>query len=280
MLIIPGLIRQNVGNATVADWLMGCWQRRSITFADGREDVVSSVFWLQTASHYGDLRVPSGRIDLSHRENLADCTIDELIALAQQQSSGGICRLSGNQAVWHGGLRFHACDAWPEPGDLRRTGPCLMEFAPSGAYVEDWRLQPQSSGPFLSLRLLSERDLTHGRTLRHDGLLVQAGEHVMLMLERMFVLPRQTALTELILEYRNDRDMLIKLLDLQCSYAIRSRSGADSDFVIRKSTLPFFEGHTLDGFGPLRPDGTIIQRTGQSERCWRIETACFESEIC
>jgi hypothetical protein len=179
--------------------------------------------------------------------------------------------------VWQGGLRFHAHDAWPEPGDLRRTGPCLMEFAPSGAYVEDWRLQPGSAGPFLSLRLLSETDLRHGHILRDNGLLVQAGDHVMLVLGRRVAIPRRAPLSELVNEFRGDKNQLSALLDLQCSYAVRS--GPAAGFVIGKSTLPFVEGQPLDSFSPPQQDGTVIQLTGHSKRCWRIETIYGQAEI-
>jgi hypothetical protein len=270
--IIPDITQANpvvtATAATVPDWLMGCWRRRSITFADGSEESDGTVIWLQTASHYADLRIPAGRIDLSHRECLQDCTIDELIALAHQQSSGGICELNDGRARWRGGLRFHAFDAWPEAGDLRRVGSCLIEFAESGTYVEDWRLQDDSGGPFISCELVAERDPASNTTLRNNGLLVRAGRHAVLIRDRAVALPRQAPLAELVLDYRRDKSMLVQLLDLECSYA--RCSGADNEFVIYRSTLPFREGWAIDGFGELRQDGTMLQTTQSTELCWRL----------
>lgn len=235
------------------------------------------MLWLQTASHYGDLRIPAGRIDLTHRECLADCSTEELVALAGQQGSAGICRLGNHQAIWQAAMRFHAHDAWPEPGDLRRTGPCLMEFAPSGAYVEDWRLQTHSTGPLLSLRLLGEKAAGNGDILPRNGLLLQAGNHAMLIIERRTAPPRQTPLSELVTEFRHDRDTLLDLLDMPCCYAVRS--AADADFIIVRSTLPFLEGRALDRFDPVLPDGLIIQRSATGERHWRLETLCCTAQI-
>ena len=39
---------------------------------------------------------------------------------------------------------------------MRRVGECCLEFAPSGAYVEDWRMQPGTAGIAASLVLLAE----------------------------------------------------------------------------------------------------------------------------
>ena len=39
---------------------------------------------------------------------------------------------------------------------MRRVGECCLEFAPSGAYVEDWRMQPGTAGLAASLVLLAE----------------------------------------------------------------------------------------------------------------------------
>ena len=45
---------------------------------------------------------------------------------------------------------------FPELGEMRRVGECCLEFAPSGAYVEDWRMQPGTAGLAASLVLLAE----------------------------------------------------------------------------------------------------------------------------
>lgn len=267
----------NAAGATVEPWLTGCWRRRSITFENGVEDHDSFVVWLQTAADYGDLRIPASRIDLSHRAGLYDCSADELAALARQQSSAGVCHLDGTRAVWRGRLRFHRHDAWPEPGDLRRVGPCLIEFAPSGAYVEDWRRLPGSDGPALALELIDERAderaVDGAARLRpgasREGLWVQSGDHAMLILDRTAAAPPGRTLAELVDGCRHDRNALAALLDLECSYAVRA--GAGAPFLIERSTLPFREGRVLPAPAPQR--GAWLQRDGACTRRWQPRPA-------
>ena len=69
------------GEATVPDAMLGLWRRRSIEIRGGFEDLAKLVLWLQTASGVCDMRFPDDRIDLRHRDGLAACTSEELIAL-------------------------------------------------------------------------------------------------------------------------------------------------------------------------------------------------------
>ncbi len=48
----------------------GVWQR-SLLQTDSFTDTSSIVFWLQTASWYADIRIPSGRPDF-HRERIGE----------------------------------------------------------------------------------------------------------------------------------------------------------------------------------------------------------------
>jgi len=45
----------------------------------------------------------------------------------------------------------------------------LIEYAPSGAYVEDWRLQPSGDGPLIGMSLLEERDAKTGQVTHRGG---------------------------------------------------------------------------------------------------------------
>ena len=44
----------------------------------------------------------------------------------------------------------------------------MMEFSPSNAYVEDWRIKSRAQGTLLSLELIEEKNLTT-ETCRHRG---------------------------------------------------------------------------------------------------------------
>ena len=50
----------------------------------------------------------------------------------------------------------------------------MMEFAPSGAYVEDWRLLNSVPGLFVGLELIGEEDLTTGARRELQGALILA----------------------------------------------------------------------------------------------------------
>jgi hypothetical protein len=73
-------------------WLMtGCWVRAWIEFADGSRDDTSVVAWLQLPSLMADVRLPgptAAGVDPSRR-SLAECTVAELRAIADSESSSG-----------------------------------------------------------------------------------------------------------------------------------------------------------------------------------------------
>jgi len=142
---------------TVPIELLGCWRRDWIRWANGSVDDSSHVIWLQTFSSMADLRVPADRGSASQRRSLRECTDDELLVLAGSESSSGVTigePRSGDDewtaiATWQGSadsVDFQPVSAYPEPGLLRWNddGSVMTEAAPSGAYVEQWRLLPES----------------------------------------------------------------------------------------------------------------------------------------
>ena len=140
---------------TVPDVLFGCWKRAWIEFADGTLDDTSIVVWLQTESSMVDVRVAHDRPYLADRAGLHECTIDELRAIAASDASSGFTKcdpvvigpdgLRSATATWHTrghGVNFQPVSAFPEPGLMswNDDGTVMIERAPSGAYVEEWRL--------------------------------------------------------------------------------------------------------------------------------------------
>jgi hypothetical protein len=110
----------------------------------------------------------------------------------------------------------------------------MIERAPSGAYVEDWRLQPgsQSFGAHLTQR--DAPSLT---------CLYVAGDHAIFARNRSEGLPTDKTLLELAREADYDHRRLQELLDCEFSYARRAQPGGD--YVIEVSTLPWREGQPL-----------------------------------
>jgi hypothetical protein len=94
--------------------------------------------------------------------------MSELLELAGTE--GGLARTcwDGPLMSWSEWVSFQTHAKWPEAGRLERVGNCLIEFAPSGAYVEDWRAEPCGAGPLIGMWLLEEVERETG-AVRHRG---------------------------------------------------------------------------------------------------------------
>jgi hypothetical protein len=261
------LDRSRVASAPgVPVWALGSFRRRSITFFDGSTDSTTLVIWLQSRGLTFDLRLAADRPRPGDRSALVDASPDDLVRLAQAE--GGIARTIAHDdpatstAVfrWDDWDAFQPYAKWPEPGLLRRVGDCLIEFAPSGAYVEDWRHQSAGTGSLIGLRLIEERDLERGAVLHRGGGLVVCGSHAGWVRGRAKPLAANSRAAELVRKSPTDRDLLEAVFDFEASYAERAPSGS---FVVKASTLPWREGGTLvelDGFLPGDSDDVLVQR--------------------
>lgn len=230
--------------ATVPVLLFGCWKRAWIKFADGTVDDTTNVVWLQTESLMVDVRINAVSRHISRRSGLHDCTIDELHALALNDASSGFTEcgqpvvgadgMRGATASWNTrghGINFQPVSAFPEPGLMTWSadGTVMMEYAPSGAYVEEWRLVPGSRDP------LTVTQGESGTTYRSGGIAV-------FVRDRDIPIPRLARLPELVDEYWEDRTMVEQLLD--CEFSVAELS--DGKWRISASTLPWREGTILN----------------------------------
>jgi len=232
------------GAQSVPDRMLGCWQRRYIRFANGGEDTSTRVIWLQTASGMADMRIAATRPDLRRRTSLDECNNEELLALADQDCSCGITRLDGSATPWPTatwenadfGYALQPVSLYPEPGwfDWREDGHCMMEWAPSGAYEEDWRLLPGSRGDALHL--------VHRGLAATENLFI-AGNHLVYARNRTAAVPEPRPLRELIAARLRDRNLVRALLDFEMSYAARVSEGS---YRIALSSLPWKEGTDVD----------------------------------
>jgi hypothetical protein len=142
--------------------LLGGFRRKSITFCTGLTDETTIVYWFQSKTFTIDLRLPAGA-----GTGLLD----------RQGWTGDTCwDQASRQLSWAIRRSYQPRNQWPEPASLSFIGNCILEFAPSGAYVEDWR-QQSTRGPLLGLRLLSLLDEASGQVHPMDGGLILAGEH-------------------------------------------------------------------------------------------------------
>ncbi|MDP9464497.1 MAG: hypothetical protein M3P52_07735 [Actinomycetota bacterium] len=229
---------------TVPELMFGCWRRAWIEFADGTLDDTSIVVWLQTSSSMADVRVAADRPNLADRAGLHDCSVAELRAIARSDSSSGYTEcgpvvagadgLRSATASWHTrghGVNFQPVSAFPEPGLMSwsENGTVMYERAPSGAYVEEWRLVPGSRDPLTVTGL-------------GDDLFYRAGGIGMFVRDRRVPIPRPARLPELLDELDHDRATMEALLD--CEFSVAERIG--DEWMITTSTLPWREGKALD----------------------------------
>jgi len=150
--------------------LWGCWQRAWIEFEDGIRDDTSFVVWLQLPSLMADVRLTAAAQELAGRigpVGFCDCTMEQLHVMAGSDSSAGattctpfVAGIDGVRratAEWSSTIGFQTVSAFPEPGllELHDVGTVMIERAPSGAYVEEWRLLPGTREP-LSCRALAD----------------------------------------------------------------------------------------------------------------------------
>jgi hypothetical protein len=232
------------GSATVPEEMIGCWERSYIRFSDGTEDKTTRVIWLQTPSGVADMRIATSRPDLRGRGGLADCSTDELLTLAEQDCFCGITLFDADArpfptASWPTEaylFRFQPVITFPEPGwiEWQREGTCMIERAPSGAYIEEWRLHSGS-------RSFAAHLAKRGSAM--TTCLYVAGDHAIYARNRGVTLPPDKTLLQLAHDARHERDRLEELVDCEFSYARRGQAGGDYNIVL--STLPWREGKSL-----------------------------------
>lgn len=160
----------------VPDWMAGLYRRRTITFANGMSDSQTRVFWLQSAGLTIDLRLPL----VHHQKTVVEAPLD----VADYEAWYAHSVWADNELQWRAGVSFQARNRWPEAAQLRRVGNCMMEFAPSAVYVEDWRLQSrEQTGSMIGLELISETDVATNKTYCRKGAIIVAGKHAGMVLD-------------------------------------------------------------------------------------------------
>jgi hypothetical protein len=224
--------------------MLGCWKRAWIEFSDGTRDDTTTVVWLQTESLMVDVRIPADRAVPSDRAALIDCSVEELRAIASSDASSGFTEcgppvvdadgLRSATASWHTrghGVNFHPVSAFPEPGLMtwNDDATVMMERAPSGAYVEEWRLVPGSRDPLIVASV-------------DAATMYRAGPVAVLVRDRIVPIPRPARLLELLDECAADRSMMEALLD--CEFSVAELKG--NHWTVVASTLPWREGKALD----------------------------------
>ncbi|MDM0114010.1 hypothetical protein QTI66_17790 [Variovorax sp. J22R133] len=242
----------------VPEWMMGLYRRHCIAFADGSSDIETQVFWLQSRNFSIDLRLPRNDGLVALAKPWAAYSKAELEVLGNYEGWVAESVWDGAQLVWREPTALQLHDRWPEPAPLQRVGNCMVEFAPSGAYVEDWRLQPSAPGPLVGLRLLEEKEMGTGRVLHRGGGLIVSGKHAGLVLGRVEPPAGQGSFLEQVLTAAGNEQGLRGLFNFETSIA---RGSVQDGFITTHSTLPGRVGQpvfALDGFS-VDADGIVHQ---------------------
>lgn len=245
---------------SVPDWMLGYYKRRAISFANGETDLHTHVCWLQSRNFTIDLRLPLEDRQVAAKP-LSAYSAEELQVLANYEGWEASSEWREPLLSWHSDTSLQVHNRWPEPAELKRFGNCMIEFAPSGAYVEDWRLQPSRPGPLIGLRLIEERELASGVVRHRGGGLIVCGDYAALVLGRAEPLgtPADTALRDLVGAALGDAERLASLFNFETSVA--QGSLADG-FMVTLSTQPARLGCSLlalDGFDYGTQDEQVRQ---------------------
>jgi hypothetical protein len=138
----------------------------------------------------------------------------------------------------------------------------MIEFAPSGAYVEDWRFEAPTGSRRVALRLVGQH-AGDGRITPRAGGLVIVGDLAILSLGRTRPLPPQ-ALPTLIREAED--------LSAATAAAFDAVTLLAQEEEVILATNPFLEGAPLPlgDFEPGGQAGLVEERREDCVRLWRI----------
>lgn len=233
------------------DWMLGYFKRYSISFADGKTDLLTHVCWLQSRNFTIDLRLPINAQQVKAKP-WEDYSVEELLVMADYEGWEALSEWDGEILKWREtdtSLQLH--NRWIEPGIIKRFGNCMIELSPSGAYVEDWRLQPSRPGPLIGLRLIEERNVETNEVSHKGGGLIICGDYAGLVLGRPKKInagQQYNALRELVIEAQGNPQKLEEYFKFETSVA---QGSITEGYKIILSTKPERMGQllfSLDGF--------------------------------
>ncbi len=266
-----------LGKQTVPDRMIGCWIRRYIQFPDSTQETATRVIWVQTASGMGDMRIRADRPALRHCSGLADCSDAELLALAEQDCSCARTVLDESTAphptaTWPRGADGFAnqpVSNFPEPGWFawREAGVCMMEWAPSGAYEEEWRLQTGSQDFAVHLALAAAAPA---------ACLYIAGDYAMMARDSSGKAELKKPLPEIVAARLHTRAAAEALLDGEFSFARRRNN---QSYEIQLSSLPWREGVPVDLGWAVTADADGAHRIDPDGRIWNVESLWLARSI-
>lgn len=238
--------------------LRGLWRRRWIEPAD---QVDREVYWLQTDSLFGDVRVPHTRQGRAHSLDRLDAAAARDLALCQ--GFAGRIELNSDICTWHRRFDWQPDQGMTDSGRIRLENGLLMEDGIHAAYSEAWERMTPPGAAGLGLAL---RDRVEAR----EGYLAVVGDYFIYVRGRARPLPEGPDLLAL-LDECSGADASRLLFDAEMSLG---RVGDQwpitcSNYVWREGQPLFAAAADLDGatltVAEQRHDGSATTRT------WDVE---------
>lgn len=225
--------------STVPDWLRGLWKRVSIETPDGQRDTQTQVFYLQTSSCFGDLRVPIDRPDLKHA-SFPGLTQKDVAALARQQGFAGITQFEQGQGQWLRYIDYQPPQPVRDVGLLYWQDGILIEDGIDQIYREEWQKVDDGTEDYTVLVLAADGTSDHASTWQAS--LVIAGDYFIYSRNRPIDLPTAETLADC-LTGAIDFEQQQNYLACEISFGL-CRSGR-VPWEVMRSTLPWREGASL-----------------------------------
>lgn len=219
--------------STVPPEYRGLWRRRLIATPQG-VDRLTTVYWLQTASLYADLRVPD---DTRPCAGVAAASPAELARLARQQGFAGALAADGDVLRWQRWLDYQPPGP-PDVGRVRRDGELLIEDGVHADYREEWERVAGDSDDVVALQLDTDLD-ARGMQAERAGVLVATAGYFMLAIARARALPLARDLAELVASGAYTLEDKRAFLDCTIDFGTRDAGGC---WRVRHSTRPEHEG--------------------------------------
>jgi hypothetical protein len=242
------------------------WRREVITTPAGHRDAETRVYWLQTRSWYGDIRIPATRPARADTGFMA-YGAEELFELAGMQGFAGRLTADETTCVWRRDLDFQPPASSPDEGTYELDGSTMIERGVHADYEEIWRLEPASRGLLLAFQLEAVS------AMGARGLLLIAGDHFLSIVERPTPLPPGENLKSVLTAALAQGGLraAVALLDMPIAYG-RIASGA-VPWEVTLSTWPwlerrgFWEGAEVD-FDPV---AGVLRQTAQGRaKSWSL----------
>ncbi len=250
--------------------LVGVWHRRSIETENGQKDTTTQVFWLQTHSCFGDIRIPLNRTPCSEHRSVNELSALEAIALSGQQGFGGITQVEGSTCQWHRHIDYQPPNGSRDIGLLAWEQNILIESGVEATYREEWERVDNGSTGCCALVLEANKPLAASSW---QGCFVSVGDYFVYLLDRRTALPKADSL-KFLLESAQDGPQRQGYLNCEISFG--HRSCGRIPWEIELSTLPWREGQSLWALADLKVDlnqGCVTQTLHddpQQVRRWNI----------